>query len=207
MSKRRQELLSIAAELFAARGFANVTVDEIGDAAGVSGPALYHHFSGKEALLGEMLIDISEYLLDGGRAVVAAGGDDVLERLVRFHAEFAVHDRVADHGPLPRPGARHRRRPAARAPAAVALRPAVGRGAAPPATGARRPHRAGRRARHVRADQLDAVQRPAGGGRHGRPAERDGARSARRACDRRGRRSLARRPNLAACRRCTSIGR
>lgn len=93
MSKRRQELLSIAAELFAARGFANVTVDEIGDSAGVSGPALYHHFSGKEALLGEMLVDISEYLLEGGRAVVAEGGDDVLERLVRFHAEFAVHDK------------------------------------------------------------------------------------------------------------------
>ena len=94
MSKRRQELLSIAAELFAARGFANVTVDDLGDAAGVSGPALYHHFSGKEALLGEMLVDISEYLLEGGRDVVALGGDDVLERLVRFHAEFAVHDRA-----------------------------------------------------------------------------------------------------------------
>jgi AcrR family transcriptional regulator len=94
VSKRRQQLLSIAAELFAARGFANVTVDDIGDAAGVSGPALYHHFSGKEALLGEMLIDISEYLLQGGREVVARGGDDVLERLVRFHAEFAVHDRA-----------------------------------------------------------------------------------------------------------------
>lgn len=94
MSSRRDELLSIAANLFAARGFANVTVDDIGDAAGISGPALYHHFSGKEALLGEMLVGISEYLLEGGRAVVAAGGDDVLERLVRFHAEFAVHDRA-----------------------------------------------------------------------------------------------------------------
>jgi AcrR family transcriptional regulator len=94
MSKRRQELLAIAAQLFATHGFANVTVDHIGDAAGVSGPALYHHFSGKEALLGEMLIDISEYLLEGGRQVVALGGDDVLERLVRFHAEFAVHDRA-----------------------------------------------------------------------------------------------------------------
>lgn len=93
MSKRRRELISIAADLFAARGFANVTVDDIGDAAGVSGPALYHHFTGKEALLGEMLVGISEYLLDGGRAVVAAGGDGVLERLVRFHAEFAVDDR------------------------------------------------------------------------------------------------------------------
>ena len=93
MSRRRQELLKIAADLFAEHGFANVTVDHIGDAAGVSGPALYHHFTGKEALLGEMLVGISEYLLDGGRRVVDADGDDVLERLVAFHAEFAVDDR------------------------------------------------------------------------------------------------------------------
>ena len=97
MSARRAELLAIAADLFAARGFANVTVDDIGAAAGVSGPALYHHFSGKEALLGEMLVDISEYLLAGGRRIVddiAPGTDDpVLDRLVRFHAEFAVERR------------------------------------------------------------------------------------------------------------------
>lgn len=93
MSRRRAELVSIAADLFAERGYAGVTVDDIGVAAGVSGPALYHHFTSKEALLGEMLIGISEFLLDGGRSVVAAGGDDVLERLVRFHAEFAVDDR------------------------------------------------------------------------------------------------------------------
>lgn len=93
---RREELLRIAADLFAERGFANVTVDDIGAAAGVSGPALYHHFAGKEALLGEMLVDISEYLLAGGRAVVAAGDSPegaVLDRLIRFHAEFAVERR------------------------------------------------------------------------------------------------------------------
>lgn len=93
MSQRRRELLTIAADLFAEQGFANVTVDDIGDAAGVSGPALYHHFSGKEALLGEMLTGISEYLLAGGRRVVDTGGDDTLDRLIRFHAEFAVDDR------------------------------------------------------------------------------------------------------------------
>jgi AcrR family transcriptional regulator len=93
VSNRRHELLAIAADLFAARGFANVTVDDIGIAAGVSGPALYHHFAGKEALLGEMLIGISEYLLDGGRRVVEHHGDDVLALLIGFHAEFAVDDR------------------------------------------------------------------------------------------------------------------
>jgi AcrR family transcriptional regulator len=93
MSTRREELIAIAADLFAEQGFAKVTVDDIGRAAGVSGPALYHHFEGKEAMLGEMLVGISEYLLDGGHRVVAGGGDDVLERLIRFHAEFAVDDR------------------------------------------------------------------------------------------------------------------
>lgn len=94
MSSRRAELLAIAADLFAERGFANVTVDDIGAAAGVSGPALYHHFAGKEALLGEMLVDISEYLLAGGRRITEEPDDEpVLDRLVRFHAEFAVERR------------------------------------------------------------------------------------------------------------------
>jgi AcrR family transcriptional regulator len=93
MSTRRAELLAIAADLFAERGFANVTVDDIGAAAGVSGPALYHHFAGKEALLGEMLVDISEYLLSGGRRIVEHADQPVLDRLVRFHAEFAVERR------------------------------------------------------------------------------------------------------------------
>jgi AcrR family transcriptional regulator len=94
VSKRRAEILALSAELFARRGFANVTVDEIGDAAGVSGPALYHHFAGKEALLGEMLVDVSRYLLDGGRRIVDDHGAEppqaVLDALVRFHVDFAI---------------------------------------------------------------------------------------------------------------------
>jgi AcrR family transcriptional regulator len=90
---RRAEIAAIAADLFAATGFANVTVDDIGAAAGVSGPALYHHFAGKEALLGEMLVDISQFLLDGGREVVAGDEADTLGSLVAFHATFAVDNR------------------------------------------------------------------------------------------------------------------
>jgi AcrR family transcriptional regulator len=92
-SSRRQEIQAIAAELFAVGGFANVTVDHIGEAAGVSGPALYHHFAGKEALLGEMLVDISTRLLDGGRRIRETTHDP-LPALVRFHCEFAVDDRA-----------------------------------------------------------------------------------------------------------------
>jgi AcrR family transcriptional regulator len=92
---RRAELVSIAASLFAERGFANVTVDELGAAAGVSGPALYHHFDGKEALLGEMLVGISRSLLDRGLAIVdAARGETALDELIDMHVDFALDDRA-----------------------------------------------------------------------------------------------------------------
>jgi AcrR family transcriptional regulator len=90
---RRLEMLAIAADLFAAYGFHNVTVDDIGGAAGVSGPALYHHFISKEALLGEMLVSISQHLLDGGTLLADGQPVDLLERLILFHCEFAVDNK------------------------------------------------------------------------------------------------------------------
>jgi AcrR family transcriptional regulator len=93
-SPRREELKTIAAQLFAARSFAAVTMDDIGAAAGVSGPALYHHFASKEALLGEMLVSISEHLLAQAEAITAPrGATDALAALVAAHVEFALDRR------------------------------------------------------------------------------------------------------------------
>ena len=44
---RKAILLRASAELFAARGFRAVSIDEIGHAAGISGPAVYRHFATK----------------------------------------------------------------------------------------------------------------------------------------------------------------
>ena len=91
-AQRRQTLLNSAAALFARRGFNGVSVEELGDAAGVSGPAVYRHFSGKQALLGALLVGVSKDLLTGGRAVVQGEHDATacLRALVAFHVEFAV---------------------------------------------------------------------------------------------------------------------
>ena len=62
---RRQQLLDAAAHLFAERGFNGVSIEELGAAAGVSGPALYRHFPSKEAMLGELLIGASQRLRRG----------------------------------------------------------------------------------------------------------------------------------------------
>src|SRR5207248_4405325 len=85
---RRDEILEIAVGLFASRGYHGVSMDDIGAAAGVTGPALYHHFAGKEAMLVAALAPVSQGLLEGGRIRVTANPGSpkaALESLVEFH--------------------------------------------------------------------------------------------------------------------------
>jgi AcrR family transcriptional regulator len=93
---RRQEILDIAAELFAERGFHGVSVAELGAACGFSGPALYRHFRSKDAILAEMLVSISEELLRVGqeRVQAAPGPDEALRSLAEWHAEFATTNKA-----------------------------------------------------------------------------------------------------------------
>lgn len=93
---RREQILKEAARLFADRGFHGVGVDEIGAAVGISGPGLYRHFAGKDAMLAELLVGISERLLAAGRARAAvrgAGPDAPLDALISGHIDFALDDR------------------------------------------------------------------------------------------------------------------
>jgi AcrR family transcriptional regulator len=90
---RREEILEVAVGLFASRGYHGVSMDDIGAAAGVTGPALYHHFAGKEAMLVAALAPVSERLLSGGKARVARHAAEpklALESLVEFHVAFAL---------------------------------------------------------------------------------------------------------------------
>ena len=92
---RRQQILETAAELFAARGFHGVSVADLGAAVGISGPGLYKHFAGKDAVLAEMLVSISEELLTVGRQRVAEAPDAVaaVTALVDWHVDFALRHR------------------------------------------------------------------------------------------------------------------
>jgi AcrR family transcriptional regulator len=91
---RREQILAVAAQLFARHGFHGVSIADLGAAVGVSGPALYRHFPSKEALLEEMLAGISEHLLAGGQARAASSDDPraVLEALVDFQVDFALRE-------------------------------------------------------------------------------------------------------------------
>ncbi|MBW5421868.1 TetR family transcriptional regulator [Streptomyces sp. BG9H] len=93
---RREQILREAARLFAERGFHGVGVDEIGAAVGISGPGLYRHFAGKDAMLAELLVGISGQLLTGGKRCVAdtdGSPSRVLDALIEGHIDFALDDR------------------------------------------------------------------------------------------------------------------
>jgi AcrR family transcriptional regulator len=91
---RQAAILHEAARLFAERGYSGVSLEDLGAAVGVSGPAVYRHFENKQALLGAILVGVSARLRAGGRAVVEAGGSpaEQLRAIIAFHVDFAVAD-------------------------------------------------------------------------------------------------------------------
>lgn len=94
---RREQILETAAALFAEHGYHGVSINDLGVACGVTGPALYKHFRGKQAILSEMLVSISDELLGEGRKRVraASAAEEALDGLIDWHVSFAL-----DHLPL-----------------------------------------------------------------------------------------------------------
>ncbi|MBG6180637.1 TetR/AcrR family transcriptional regulator [Arthrobacter sp. CAN_A1] len=93
-ASRRAALLDAAAQLFADRGYNGVSIEDLGAAAGVSGPAVYRHFSNKPAVLAALLAGVSEDLLRGSNAVVADAPDpaSALRGLIEFQVDFALRN-------------------------------------------------------------------------------------------------------------------
>ncbi|HVT42597.1 MAG TPA: helix-turn-helix domain-containing protein [Acidimicrobiales bacterium] len=98
--QRRQQLFAVALELFAQRGYRATTMDDIAEAAGVTKPLLYQHFSSKRALYLELVDSVARDLLTAiGRAVLQADGPRqqvelgfaaYFKLVVRHEAEFRL---------------------------------------------------------------------------------------------------------------------
>ncbi|MEE6176992.1 TetR family transcriptional regulator KstR2 [Mycobacterium sp. 050134] len=61
-NSRRDELLGLAATMFADRGLRATTVRDIADGAGILSGSLYHHFSSKEEMVDELLRGFLDWL-------------------------------------------------------------------------------------------------------------------------------------------------
>jgi len=91
-AKRREQLLAAAGRLFAERGFAAVSLDEIGNEVGVTGQAIYRHFESKQDMLGVLIEQASSYLLTVGRELEAqhSSARKRLHALIQLHTDFAL---------------------------------------------------------------------------------------------------------------------
>src|SRR5215831_7846797 len=71
--RRRRQLLDVALEVFAVRGYHPTSMNEIAEAAGVTKPVLYQHFRSKRELYLELLEDVGGRLRDSiGKATSEA---------------------------------------------------------------------------------------------------------------------------------------
>jgi TetR/AcrR family transcriptional regulator, cholesterol catabolism regulator len=95
--QRRADVVQLAGELFAQKGFRATTVREIADAAGILSGSLYHHFDSKESIGDEILSSfINDVLADYREAVASAGSPrDVLEQIVRSTSRTLSRHRAA----------------------------------------------------------------------------------------------------------------
>ncbi len=84
---RADDILTAAAELFFERGFGAVGVDQIGAKAGVTGPAIYRHFKGKDDILGTLF----DQGMDDVIRVTGGRFDDPHIELAHICREHARH--------------------------------------------------------------------------------------------------------------------
>ncbi|WP_329204740.1 TetR/AcrR family transcriptional regulator [Streptomyces sp. NBC_00683] len=89
---RREEILVEAIRLFDERGFQSVSTDDIGEAAGASGPSIYKHFPTKSDLLVAAVLRGGEQRRAGTAQALAQAGtpSESVDRLLRSYIEFAL---------------------------------------------------------------------------------------------------------------------
>jgi AcrR family transcriptional regulator len=95
--ERRDQLFEVALQLFGERGYRATTMDDIAEAAGVTKPLLYQHFSSKRALYQELVSTVSRELLDAivQATAEAAGPRQQVERGFAAYFRLVVHREAA----------------------------------------------------------------------------------------------------------------
>jgi len=109
---RRDELLDLAATMFADRGLRATTVRDIADSAGILSGSLYHHFKSKEQMVEEVLRDFLDWLFGRYQEIVEAETDPLervkglfmasFEAIEHRHAQVVIYqDEAKRLSPLP----------------------------------------------------------------------------------------------------------
>ena len=92
-NSRRDQLLELAATMFAERGLRATTVRDIADGAGILSGSLYHHFSSKEEMVDELLRGFLDWLFARYSEVI----DTEPNPLERFKGLFMASFDAIEH--------------------------------------------------------------------------------------------------------------
>jgi len=93
--KRRSSILDATITLFRKKGFHGTSIDEIGEASGVKGPAIYHYFKGKNEILLAVFLRLGDSMvrdvlqkLEGLRTA-----QEIMDVLISCHVEAVWKNR------------------------------------------------------------------------------------------------------------------
>jgi AcrR family transcriptional regulator len=95
-ARRRRQLLDVARQVFAERGFHPTSMNDIAEAAGVTKPVLYQHFRSKRQLYLELLDDVGGQLLEMIDAATTSAPGPREQVEAGFRAYFAFVDAHED---------------------------------------------------------------------------------------------------------------
>lgn len=84
------QIIEAATELFAARGFAGTSLQDIAEATGLTRPALYHYFSSKEDLLSRLVSEVTVGPAADLRRIRRRAATPVVERLREMATSIAL---------------------------------------------------------------------------------------------------------------------
>jgi AcrR family transcriptional regulator len=81
---RKVQLIQIAAKIFAEEGYTETSIDRISNEAGLTGPALYRHFSSKQEILDTICVSGVEQALEAAREIQIEADSTVEETLKKL---------------------------------------------------------------------------------------------------------------------------
>ena len=96
--ERKNEILDVAAELFASKGYEKTSTGDILDRVGIARGTLYYHFKSKEDILDALIERINRMLITGAIKVAEDKSLPVVERIIRTITSLNVDSGEATIG-------------------------------------------------------------------------------------------------------------
>lgn len=98
-AERREQLLDVALDIFAQRGYHETSMNDVAEAAGITKPVLYQHFASKRVLYLALIDEAGRRLLDAvtGAQLETTGGRQRTERGFQAYFNWVHQDNDAFH--------------------------------------------------------------------------------------------------------------